>query len=442
MIRYLVGAVLIASSSCASAFVFQREAPLPAGTYTVQGAGAAAEFQRVKEQAYRTGSGRSLPHPITDVIRPGKANIAKNLAKRLITPGGPALLAASILAPAVLSMFSDDGQSIQNGTFQRAFTAYRFTSAGNVFAGNLYYENHTLACQGNYPASLGYDDVYATTSGCADTYGTCWDGGFRLTANCAIRRTTQTQSRVEQVTEAQLQAAVMNEPDTDTGLAAGMSHLVEANHPLTFDGTEQASLSIPDLQTAPYDVSTKTRPDGATETRSTVDKTTTTATGNGSAVAGNKTTTTEQKVQTETTPEGTTVTVTNIENNIDNSTVVEGETTTPCGAADKPCQTVEQGTFQAPAVGDLPVIPGAKTFQQSTVDFMAAVNGSPLFAFVQSLSIPAGGACPTVPITIDYLSFAGTFDSHCAIVDQIAPVLASVMLAFWLLVAIRRVMSA
>jgi hypothetical protein len=438
VIRLALVLLLLVSGS-ASAVVIERAAPLSAGSYSVQGTGASAEFQRMMQQPYRTASGRSLSIPITDAIRPGKANIAKMLAKRMLVPGGPALLAASVLAPAVLSMFADDNATIQNGSFIRSFTRYRFSASGSNFGGTSYYETHNDVCRAVYTPANGWNGVYGTTAGCSANYGTCYkDGNFPLTALCAVRRTETSQAATQPMTDVQLESAVMNEPDTDTGLNSAMAHLVESNVELTFDGSEAAVLSATPQETPAYDASTTTRADGGTETTSTKDRVETQPQGNNGPVAGNKATTTETKTTTKTTPEGTTTTVAIIDNGTPEQAPVK-----TCGTAgDLPCSTIEQGTFSAPPSGSLPTIPGAKTFQQSTADFLAAVQTAPLFAFAASLSLPAGGACPTVPITIDFLDFAGTFDSHCAIVEEIGPTLGSVMLAFWLLVAVRRVMSA
>lgn len=90
----------------------------------------------------------------------------------------------------------------------------------------------------------------------------------------------------------------------------------------------------------------------------------------------------------------------------------------------------------------LPELLEAKTFEESTSDFLTSVSSSPIISAVSSVSVPGGGACPTWTLDIPFFSASYEVDSHCAILDSIESILATIMLAFFSLVALRIALSA
>lgn len=94
--------------------------------------------------------------------------------------------------------------------------------------------------------------------------------------------------------------------------------------------------------------------------------------------------------------------------------------------------------------GVLPVLGETETVAEATQAFLGAVEGSPLIAAAMSIgtSIPEG-ECPAPSITIEYLGdMTLTLDAHCGIWDEVAGVLSALMLAVFVFLGVRIVLSA
>lgn len=84
------------------------------------------------------------------------------------------------------------------------------------------------------------------------------------------------------------------------------------------------------------------------------------------------------------------------------------------------------------------------SFGELTGAFLARVEGAPLVSAIGDLgtSMPAG-ECPAPSTTLDYLDGATiTLDAHCTMWPDIATVLSAVMLACWVFIGARIVLSA
>ncbi|PKM24727.1 MAG: hypothetical protein CVV09_15170 [Gammaproteobacteria bacterium HGW-Gammaproteobacteria-13] len=92
--------------------------------------------------------------------------------------------------------------------------------------------------------------------------------------------------------------------------------------------------------------------------------------------------------------------------------------------------------FQAPEGygDDIPSI------SQSLQRLYTDIGKSPIANAVSAIKFPTGGSCPQGSVTLFNTSI--TFDTHCDLWAQIAPILSAVFLAFWCLLAVRVFLSA
>ena len=92
--------------------------------------------------------------------------------------------------------------------------------------------------------------------------------------------------------------------------------------------------------------------------------------------------------------------------------------------------------FQAPEGygDDIPSI------SQSLQRLYTDIGKSPIANAVSAIKFPTGGSCPQGSVTL--FNTAITFDTHCDLWGQIAPILSAVFLAFWCLLAVRVFLSA
>lgn len=82
-------------------------------------------------------------------------------------------------------------------------------------------------------------------------------------------------------------------------------------------------------------------------------------------------------------------------------------------------------------------VPG---FGESLEQVFKGIQESPIGQAVTSISFPSGGTCPVSSVSL--LNTSITFDSHCDLWGQIAPILSAVFLAVWALLAVRIFLSA
>lgn len=90
------------------------------------------------------------------------------------------------------------------------------------------------------------------------------------------------------------------------------------------------------------------------------------------------------------------------------------------------------------AFGDEPV----PSFGESLQSVYKGIQDSPIGQSIQQITFPSGGSCPAGSVRLDALKVTLTFDSHCDLWAQVAPILAAVMLAVWALLAVRVFLSA
>lgn len=113
-------------------------------------------------------------------------------------------------------------------------------------------------------------------------------------------------------------------------------------------------------------------------------------------------------------------------------------TNEPAEEGDEPCMEVGSCPGAVPELGD------ATSFADATSAFMAGVESAPLVAAAAGLgaSLPAG-ECPAPSTTLEYIGgLELTLDAHCGLWDEIATVLSAVMLAVWVFVGARILLSA
>lgn len=267
--------------------------------------------------------------------------------------------------------------------------------------------------------------------------------------------TNASTAAVNPASDAQVKAAydVADNTWQDTSFAAVFAAAVEAGakYPITVtDFAEvKAGATAPEKVVTSTSTTTET---GAVETQTQTSDMTVTSVGTTAATAEAVvkdvvTTTTTTAAGTKTVVETGTPTTDPQDQpttgtGTDSDTPVEVTVDFPCGGPGLPACTVEvQGTFSTPTA-TTPTIPGALTFQQSTQHFLDVVAASPWFGLIGQLELSSGGDCPEVPLSIPYIGYSGAFTFHCDVVSQIGPILSGVMLAFWLLIAVRRVLSA
>lgn len=84
--------------------------------------------------------------------------------------------------------------------------------------------------------------------------------------------------------------------------------------------------------------------------------------------------------------------------------------------------------------------PETQDYSESTTGFINAINQSAFIQAVKNIQVPSGGACTLPPVT----TFFGTisFDSFCAIADDIIDLISGLILALYGFAAIRIVLSA
>lgn len=114
------------------------------------------------------------------------------------------------------------------------------------------------------------------------------------------------------------------------------------------------------------------------------------------------------------------------------------------GTGESPDETEEPCMEVGSCPGALPELGEATSFADATNAFMAGVESAPLIAAASGLgaSLPAG-ECPAPSATLDYIGgLELTLDAHCGLWDEIASVLAAVMLAVWVFVGARILLSA
>lgn len=93
--------------------------------------------------------------------------------------------------------------------------------------------------------------------------------------------------------------------------------------------------------------------------------------------------------------------------------------------------------------GELPDLEEAPDYGESTSDYLAAVQATPIVAAVTSLatSFPVG-VCPTPTLELDYLDASYTMTIHCDLWDEWSVVLSGVMLAIFVFIGGRILLSA
>lgn len=101
-----------------------------------------------------------------------------------------------------------------------------------------------------------------------------------------------------------------------------------------------------------------------------------------------------------------------------------------CGTIDKPCE-IDWGKFTAP---DAPAVASTVSVENSIT---SGLTGLDLYSKLQSLAFPSGGAPPSASFQAFGQTY--TFEVPQPVLDSVVPVLQSVMLAVWALVAIRLV---
>ncbi len=441
-----VGAGLSLVSGAASAASYSRTPPINAGSYAVNGIGSAASYTRTVPVEYRTSSQRAVAMAVADAIVMGKGNIAKNARLLLrLTPSAILLTAATAGIKSLLddALIAADGVKIEraaqsgNGTCSTGSPQVQFPNLS---------EQACLSRVRAFMSSIGrtYSHIQVNTlpNGSIqlvyrDTLG--GSGGQMVYANQAARDLV---IPATPASDADIEAAVMAAPNNDQRLNRTMDWLKQANHPLVFDGTEQASLSAPAQQTSPYNVSTTTAPNGAVSTSSTVDRVTAQAANNGAAVANNELQFRETVIVTRTDPNGTTTEETQVDLPPDPGNTPEPEPTQDqCGApGQSPCATEEVGEFAAPEF-ILPGVPVAPTFSASLTRLGQGLAAAPIASIATAVSVPTGAACPVYSGTFEFVGTI-TFDTHCTIAEGIRPVLAAVCVLIYGIWGIRRVMSA
>lgn len=126
---------------------------------------------------------------------------------------------------------------------------------------------------------------------------------------------------------------------------------------------------------------------------------------------------------------------------------VQGSGTATSGTASTEDETPEEPgecTEVGSCPGNIPELGEAETIAESTGTFMGAVNSAPIVQAITGLatSMPAG-VCPAPQVTLAYLNNATfTLDAHCALWENIAGVLTFVMLAVWVFIGARIILSA
>lgn len=124
-------------------------------------------------------------------------------------------------------------------------------------------------------------------------------------------------------------------------------------------------------------------------------------------------------------------------NNCTTTSTTQGQTQSQpahqdCGLGGQaPCNVKVIDDSKAPTLGD------AKTFQQSTEDFMTSIQGAPLVAAFSGIAMPTGGSCPTYTYNVPYINFYGVMNAQCVIAEEIRTPLRIIMLAIFGLWAVR-----
>lgn len=202
--------------------------------------------------------------------------------------------------------------------------------------------------------------------------------------------------------------------------------LTNAGDPLNLNSSDPVSMTpTQPVQTVNGPTSTTTDPSGHTLTTRTNTQGTLSCSPGSVATAGCSLSTTQ------------TTTTCDASNNCTTTTTTQGQTqqqqaTQQCGLGGQmPCNVKVIDDSQAPTLGD------AKTFQQSTQDFMTAVQGAPLVTAFSGITMPTGGSCPTYTYNVPYINFQGVMNAQCVIAEEIRPELRIIMLAIFGLWAVR-----
>jgi hypothetical protein len=89
----------------------------------------------------------------------------------------------------------------------------------------------------------------------------------------------------------------------------------------------------------------------------------------------------------------------------------------------------------------VPTLPTVPTIQSATQTYISAIQGAPIVAALASLSgsVPSG-TCPAPSIVLWAHTF--TLDAQCTLWDSIASVVSAIMLAAWVIMGVRILMSA
>lgn len=437
-----LGALLAAASGAAAASSYTRPTPINAGGYTVSGVGAAAEYTRTVPYQYRTSAQRTVAMAIGDALVMGKPNIAKNA--RLLLRATPAALALTAAATGIQLLLNDALLQMQNGEVQRIAQQGNGTCTTGNPATPVPNVSETL-CQArvrSYMASIGrtYSHIQiannpngSITFVYRDTLG--GSGGSMNFANAAARDVVVPGGPAS---DADIEAAVNAAGNTDARLSETMKWLAAANHPLTLDGSEKASLSGATQESSPYGVSSTTRPDGSLVTTSSVDRVSVEPVGNNGPAAANRADFVEVKITVVTSPDGDTTTEQII---IGPGDPVPEQEPEPCGAPGQAaCATQEVGTFDSPSF-IIPGVPAAPTFSASLERLGQGLAAAPIASIAAAVAVPTGAACPVYSGTFEIVGTL-TFDTHCVIAENIRPVLTGVCILIYGLWGIRRVMSA
>lgn len=119
-------------------------------------------------------------------------------------------------------------------------------------------------------------------------------------------------------------------------------------------------------------------------------------------------------------------------------TPTSGTSTTIISDGDDGEEPGEEEPFAGPDLGE------TETFGEALSSFMAAAEGAPVIAAATGIgaSLPAG-ECPAPSLVVPYLGDVElTLDAHCTLWEEIAFVFTAVMLAVWVFIGARIILSA
>lgn len=128
-----------------------------------------------------------------------------------------------------------------------------------------------------------------------------------------------------------------------------------------------------------------------------------------------------------------------------NPTGVSSGSSGGSGSTSGTVNTQSQDTADGECTGDecngtsgaIPTLEETPTFQQITSAYWSSLQAAPIIAAVNSVStsLPAAN-CPVWSTALGYLNTTLTFDVHCELFANIAPLLSAVMLAVWSILGI------